>query len=768
MNTLVRCIVISFCTVVFFPSLLVADVELEQTLPLVCDHSGAPGDSVSFNFSVYNAGSEDGLVFPWVVLCNYDLVHFYEIYPSPLEFISVPSGEDTQIEFSVILPDNEGVYFANISLLSAFTDERMLSTSNHYTTISIGTADVDNDGMLDVWEDYFFLNTFFDDSDNDSDNDGLTNIKEYGYGTLPWNWDSDYDGLSDYFEIAFDGTGTSYNVYTDLCPLHYDTDFDGLSDFAEVALDHDPSSYNPVSDTNPFVKDTDNDGLSDAAEVTNIYQTNEEQINIFYLGSQRDSSMASNANNYLVAWYDTVQDGSEAGVFARFYDFNGNTIGTEFQINTYTLYYQYMPEIASDGINYLVVWQSYFQDGDGLGIFGQLLNSEGTKIGDEFQVNTYTTSDQWLPSIASNGTSYLVAWQSENQDGSGKGIYGQLYDTAASPISTEFQINTYTTNRQGEPAVASNGTNYMVVWDSEDEDSSGIFANFIDQNGNKSGAEFQVNFYTTGFQQNPYVASDGENYFIAWESQGQDGDLYGIMGRIYDSSGNLLTPEFRINTYTTDGQHNPSITSNGSIYLVTWKSIGQDGDQDGVFARFYDRMGQPIGDEFQVNDYFFSVQGLPVVAAGGNSFFVTWSSYFQDGSWAGVFGKFFKNTNPLSIDTDTDGMNDKDEIDIGMDPSNAESLFAVTGISLEDLSMTPYLGWFIKVTWGVSTVVTKAYKIFWKDDFSSEWNQIDYSGWESDIIDNGDGTKSWIDYELDSGMSAGTNTKSRVYKITVE
>ena len=70
-------------------------------------------------------------------------------------------------------------------------------------------------------------------------------------------------------------------------------------------------------------------------------------------------------------------------------------VAAEDQANTHTDSTQANPSIAM-GVHrqYVVVWESLGQDGDGWGIFGQRYNPDGTKAGLEFQVNTYTTGDQ--------------------------------------------------------------------------------------------------------------------------------------------------------------------------------------------------------------------------------------------------------------------------------------------------------------------------------------------------------------------------------------
>jgi hypothetical protein len=58
-------------------------------------------------------------------------------------------------------------------------------------------VDWDGDGMPDDWEILYGLDPTVDDSMQDYDNDGLTNLEEYENGTDPFNTDTDGDGIPD-------------------------------------------------------------------------------------------------------------------------------------------------------------------------------------------------------------------------------------------------------------------------------------------------------------------------------------------------------------------------------------------------------------------------------------------------------------------------------------------------------------------------------------------------------------------------------------------
>ena len=81
---------------------------------------------------------------------------------------------------------------------------------------------------------------------------------------------------------------------------------------------------------------------------------------------------------------------------------------------------------------------------------------------------------------------------------------------------------------------------------------------------------------------------------VAWESDGQDGDQSGIFARSYTPFG-VPGPEFQVNTYTTSAQHAPSVGGANSFSVIAWQSEGQDGDLAGIYARRFDGASPPAG-----------------------------------------------------------------------------------------------------------------------------------------------------------------------------
>ena len=80
-------------------------------------------------------------------------------------------------------------------------------------------------------------------------------------------------------------------------------------------------------------------------------------------------------------------------------------------------------------------------------------SQEVHKKGEEFHINTHTSGNQEMPSVAAfPGGGFVVVWESDGQDGSSLGIYGQRFDGAGAGVGEEFHVNTHTADGQRWPA----------------------------------------------------------------------------------------------------------------------------------------------------------------------------------------------------------------------------------------------------------------------------------------------------------------------------
>jgi hypothetical protein len=312
------------------------------------------------------------------------------------------------------------------------------------------------------------------------------------------------------------------------------------------------------------------------------------QVNTFSSAFQGYASVASvPTGEFIVTWDSLGQDGNMLGVYAQRFGATGDPVGPEFRVNTYTTDAQADSSVAADAAgNFVVVWTSYGQNGLS-GIFAQRYDNSGNAAGPEFQVDSYTGGYQYVPRVAKDGAgNFVVVWMSYDQDGDATGIHGQRFDAGGVAQGAEFPINTYTTGRQASPRVAADGAgNFVVVWtSSQDGDSVGIVGRRFDAAGLPQGPEFIVNSVTTGLQASPDVAFDSSGAFVVvWTTEDADGR--GVSGRRFSAAGVAQGPEFPINTFTSGLQVQPRLAATTHRgFVATWMSEGQDGSSGGVYA----------------------------------------------------------------------------------------------------------------------------------------------------------------------------------------
>lgn len=412
---------------------------------------------------------------------------------------------------------------------------------------------------------------------------------------------------------------------------------------------------------------------------------NELQVNTHTTSAQQIPAVALDGEgNFVVSWTSYGQDGSGFGVFARRFDAAGVAQAAEFQVNSYTTGPQGPCGAAvTAGGDFVIAWQGDAQDGSGLGIFAQRFNAAGMPQASELQLNAYTNGDQVFCAL-SMGTDgrFVVAWQSTGRDGDEEGVFARRFGADGSAQGTDFQVNTYTPHFQYRPSVSVDGDgDFIVAWASigQDDASSGIFAQRFDSSGLPQGAELQVNTYTTSAQGKPAVSLDEDGDFVVtWEGLFQDGSSDGVFARRFDADGSPLATEFQVNSYTDGNQSDPALAiGSAGDFVVTWKSLGQDGSEEGVFVRHFDAAGAALATEFLVNSWTASSQYQQVVAGNvAGDFVVTWMSYVQDGSAGGVFAQRF--TTPAVLDIDADG--DTDPLTDGL--LVLRYLFGFTGAAL--------------------------------------------------------------------------------------
>jgi hypothetical protein len=469
--------------------------------------------------------------------------------------------------------------------------------------------------------------------------------------------------------------------------------------------------------------------------------------------------------SFVIVWRSDYQDVSGAGVYGQRFDASGNKAGGEFAVNTTTTSNQYDPHVVTlaGGSGFVVVWaDDSGHDGSANGVYAQRFDASGVKLGGEFLINESTGGNQYQPEVSAlaNG-GFVVSWYNESWGSAGTyaDVYVREYQADGTPTGGEVRVNTPgAAYYQYEPTVAHIGSdNFIVAWRSDDQDgsSSGVYQQLFgsaaelvrpaapslaDFGGSVTFGENLVN--TTpqildGFVS--FTAADGASFdggvvtvFFASGGGMEDqlsirnqGSAFGQIGvagstvsyggvdigsvsgggnggnltvtlnaaastdgiealvqniaygnsafspqasrqvgvRIEDGHGastaaGLVTinvtreldgtpaayGEEPVNTFTPSDQSSPAIgrlTDGG--YVIAWNSYAQDTSSWGTYAQRYSASGEAVGPEFRVNTITAGEQSSPQVAGLSNGgYVITWQddSGHEGSGWGwGVFAQ---------------------------------------------------------------------------------------------------------------------------------
>jgi hypothetical protein len=369
------------------------------------------------------------------------------------------------------------------------------------------------------------------------------------------------------------------------------------------------------------------------------------QVNTRTSDDQKDAAIAADATgNFLVVWNSYRQDGDSGGIFGQRFDPNGTPLGDEFQINTTIAGNQARPAVAADAAgNFVVAWQGPGVSEDD--IFAQSFDPNGQPVGQELQVNSFTDGTQQEPAVAMNaGGAFAVVWESQNvpQDANKTSICGQLYDSAGLPVAAEFTINTEIAACRYPDVAMDDDGNFAITWLNQNGANS-IMLRAYSAEGTADAQPFKLNTVRFSSVTQPGIAIAGtERFVVVWDgdpNRAGDDDIHALR---FPPDQGYVANQFMVNTTRTGAQQNPKVAVNSrGEFVIVWDSeTGLGSTERDIFGQRFDSSGNPVGDEFQLNTFVEGDQKEPVVAMSEDGCFVTvWESDGQDGSRCGIFGR---------------------------------------------------------------------------------------------------------------------------------
>jgi hypothetical protein len=287
---------------------------------------------------------------------------------------------------------------------------------------------------------------------------------------------------------------------------------------------------------------------------------------------------------------------------------------------------QSTPSVAFDGTNYLVVWQELCER-TSADIYACRVTPDG-RILDPAGIAVAATEDyDELPRVAACGDRYLVVWTRLGTDytWSARGCRVGLDGTVLDPQSIVLAPGQVSF----DPAVSADSGNWFVVW--TDARTGGgetrVYGTRVSRDGELLDPQGVQLSYLAGRQWTPAaVCWNGADYLVAWDHDTRQDESHCICGtRVTPQAVVLDSPEVSISRPSFQ-TYCPDVASNGRDWLVTWQDGGYEfsaiaGARVSAAGTVLDTASIVIGHRFQ---WFYS---LPRVTHKGSEYHVAWDGW---------------------------------------------------------------------------------------------------------------------------------------------
>lgn len=280
------------------------------------------------------------------------------------------------------------------------------------------------------------------------------------------------------------------------------------------------------------------------------------------------------------------------------------------------------PAAAFDGTNYLVVWEDHRLNGaDYRDIYGARVSKDGVIIDSAGFIINSMPYNKKNPAIAFDGTNYLVIWESshdlENH------IYGTRISVTGEVLDPDgFLVTSPADTYSLSPSIVFGAGSYFAVWSDDRNGNYDIYGKRISKTGEILDSE-DIAICTEPEGQNvPVAAYNGSDYFVVWmDNRNNEYDIYGTRvsteGEVLDSNNIAVSTALK-------GQDTPSVFSDGSNFFLAWTDNRNDNAD--IYGTLVSGTGTVLfPDGIQINSESGSQHG-PAISFNGTDYMVIWKN----------------------------------------------------------------------------------------------------------------------------------------------
>ncbi len=317
-----------------------------------------------------------------------------------------------------------------------------------------------------------------------------------------------------------------------------------------------------------------------------------------------EPAVARGSGGYLLVWRDP-RNGS-LDIYATRILEDGTVLDPDGILISGAPLDQIAPMVASDGRDYLVVWQDFRNNLD-FDIYGARVTGDGQVLDPGGLPIATGAGGQSSPSVSFEGPNYLVLWSNGNILGARIAPAGGVLPPGPFQISSSGLFHT-------RPRIASSGTESLAVWMVDQGRFWDLYgARIVPDGGVLDSPERQI-AVTAADQVNPAITFNGVQYVVAWQDS-RSGAAYELYAARVGQNGTVLDPGGKLLSTGSRNQRNPAIVHDGARTWIAWQSIQLDGGVD-ILATRLDEAGATVPPGQMTLSGEAYDEGAPALAAG--------------------------------------------------------------------------------------------------------------------------------------------------------
>jgi hypothetical protein len=358
-------------------------------------------------------------------------------------------------------------------------------------------------------------------------------------------------------------------------------------------------------------------------------------------GSQSSSSVAVLPDGeFVVCWL--TANGNAQEIYGRVFTASGREKTAPFFVASIVSRFSLAKEspcVAALSDGFVVCWASDLPDGSGSGIFGQMFDVSGIKRNQEIPI-ARQSGDFSIAALSGGG--FVVCWDTSRADISRFGSRGQVFNGRGERSKNGFPIQ-----GMNQKVAGLTGGGFVVCYSrrAQGKYSWDIHGQLFDSSGSPSGDEFQVAAGLYNYLEQTRVgALTRGGFVVCWLIEEQSlATKIDVFGQVFNASGGPKTVKFQVNAHVDTLQANPSVGGlDGGGFVVFWTSHHWDAYDRHIFGQVFDEWGAKKEMSFRVNSQPCSGQDASSVAGlPGGGYIVTWDEDRpNDGMARNVYAKF--------------------------------------------------------------------------------------------------------------------------------